>query len=275
MKSFFAALMLLCLWLTNVVQADYITVTPEEYQNLDIPVWMTGPIWMTFEHDERHYMAVHVFTDEHNDPYILLTKDYTDNLEQDEDCLYDMSLELKTFWYKGWPQSTIKRCDDQMSHRHNDVCMVIPMPDYDSMQRFATSRLEASKCWLNTLSRVTVNDMLLDYDNVQLHIILPRDTPDWMMECLPYELQEGTPNRQPDDFFGLTVNNPTSHDAGFFFLTENQKIILLNEFFEKKPDRQQILRPDHLYNNILLFLQMSLAFESNQDHKLIHQNNQE
>lgn len=85
MKFFATILILVCLWLS--AQADYITVTPEEFQELDIPVWMVDPVWATFEHGEHYYTAVHVFTDDYLKPYVLLTQDHTDNRQEDEELL--------------------------------------------------------------------------------------------------------------------------------------------------------------------------------------------
>jgi hypothetical protein len=170
MKALVTILMFICLCCVNTVQADYITITPAEYQELEIPVCMLGPIWVEFDYEGFHYTAIHVFANYYDTLSVLLVQ----RDDMDKRHLIKLTHEFCLWW-------NIDVADATYSPLNNGYT-IVDMPK---------SSIELTSRMLHLL-KFNIADAYQRFDDVLIHISLPDDMSECMKKCIPAEVLPGS-----------------------------------------------------------------------------------
>ena len=185
--------MLLFAMLTMLVSspavADYVMTTTNGYGNLDIPYWMQGPVWVTFEYEGFEYSLVHVFTDDYKDPYIQVSQEKDENGASEPNLLRLIINILRGEWptKKGeWYNKNDDNWDSPeefyYSNRGDDICR-----SFELETRWEVSH--GGRSYFSKLEELCTYTYA-NFDNVQVKVYLKDRLPDWIKDCAPFTIED-------------------------------------------------------------------------------------
>ena len=183
MKKWMLLFALLTILVSSPAVADHVMTNAYDYGKLEIPRWLMGPVWVSFNYEGFDYDVVHVFTDDHHDPYIQVSQNTHPENGNDPDKLRDLYNLITTQW-PGTHKYEYSSADN-FTHtvRADDICQ-----SFQLETRWEVSR--GGETYYAMLDIVGIN-FYENFDNVQFKIHIKHDLTGWIKDCAPFKIQEG------------------------------------------------------------------------------------
>lgn len=172
-KSWLFVILLGFLLVPSIGQADSVTLTPKQFQELDIPAWMYGVVTVVIRDGNDRFAVMHDFQNP-NEPVICIASTTADSSHFNQ-VVADVSL----YWYIG---VTFRDCPENLSTM--GLCREFTWSE--PTQAFT----DQPTIWKSQIKTFSNGLYCAQFGILEVHIQFPGPLPQWMRACyLPFELQ--------------------------------------------------------------------------------------